>query len=206
MPPPSRTVRPRSDAHRHAGFVPIGFARSAAGEYTFSIFAVVAIALIASWCVAVLFAPMLGLWILRKPKAVHAEKPGLIMNAFRRLLALAMQARWVTVVVMLGLFGVAIYGMRFVPQQFFSSSDRPELLVDMQLPENASIYATKDVSARVDKLLTGDPDVDHWSTYVGQGAVRFYLPLNVQLPQRLFRAGRGCHQGIGAARAGQGQA
>jgi multidrug efflux pump subunit AcrB len=166
----------------------------------------VAIALIASWCVAVLFAPMLGLWILRKPKAVHAEKPGLIMNAFRRLLALAMQARWVTVVVMLGLFGVAIYGMRFVPQQFFPSSDRPELLVDMQLPENASIYATKDVSARVDKLLTGDPDVDHWSTYVGHGAVRFYLPLNVQLPQRLFRAGRDCHQGIGAARAGQGQA
>ena len=169
-----------------AGFVPIGFARSAAGEYTFSIFAVVAIALIASWCVAVLFAPMLGLWILRKPKAVHAEKPGLIMNAFRRLLALAMQARWVTVIVTLALFGVAIYGMRFVPQQFFPSSDRPELLVDMQLPENASIYATKDVSARVDKLLTGDPDVDHWSTYVGQGAVRFYLPLNVQLPNDFF--------------------
>ena len=169
-----------------AGFVPIGFARSAAGEYTFSIFAVVAIALIASWCVAVLFAPMLGLWILRKPKAVHAEKPGLIMNAFRRLLALAMQARWVTVIVTLGLFGMAIYGMRFVPQQFFPSSDRPELLVDMQLPENASIYATKDVSARVDKLLTGDPDVDHWSTYVGQGAVRFYLPLNVQLPNDFF--------------------
>jgi len=169
-----------------AGFVPIGFARSAAGEYTFSIFAVVAIALIASWCVAVLFAPMLGLWILRKPKAVHAEKPGLIMNAFRRLLALAMQARWVTVIVTLGLFGMAIYGMRFVPQQFFPSSDRPELLVDMQLPENASTYATKDVSARVDKLLTGDPDVDHWSTYVGQGAVRFYLPLNVQLPNDFF--------------------
>ena len=169
-----------------AGFVPIGFARSAAGEYTFSIFAVVAIALIASWCVAVLFAPMLGLWILRKPKAVHVEKPGLIMNAFRRLLALAMQARWVTVIVTLGLFGMAIYGMRFVPQQFFPSSDRPELLVDMQLPENASIYATKDVSARVDKLLTGDPDVDHWSTYVGQGAVRFYLPLNVQLPNDFF--------------------
>ena len=76
--------------------------------------------------------------------------------------------------------------MRFVPQQFFPSSDRPELLVDLQLPENASIYATKGVSARVDKLLTGDPDVDHWSTYVGQGAVRFYLPLNVQLPNDFF--------------------
>ena len=76
--------------------------------------------------------------------------------------------------------------MRFVPQQFFPSSDRPELLVDLQLPENASIYATRDVSARFDALLKGDPDVDHWSTYVGQGAVRFYLPLNVQLPNDFF--------------------
>jgi multidrug efflux pump subunit AcrB len=81
---------------------------------------------------------------------------------------------------------LALFGMRFVPQQFFPSSDRPELLVDLQLPENASIYATRDASARVDELLRGDPDVDHWSTYVGQGAVRFYLPLNVQLPNDFF--------------------
>jgi multidrug efflux pump len=169
-----------------AGFVPIGFARSAAGEYTFSIFAVVAIALIVSWVVAVLFAPMLGLWILKKPKAVHVEQSGPIVRAFRRLLALTMRARWVTIIVTVSLSATAIYGMRFVPQQFFPSSDRPELLVDLQSPENASIYATKDISARVDKLLTGDPDVDHWSTYVGQGAVRFYLPLNVQLPNDYF--------------------
>ena len=97
-----------------------------------------------------------------------------------------MRARWVTILVTLGLFGAALYGMRFVPQQFFPSSDRPELLVDLQLPENASIYATEDVSARLDKLLKGDQDVDHWSTYVGQGAVRFYLPLNVQLPNDFF--------------------
>jgi multidrug efflux pump len=169
-----------------AGFVPIGFARSAAGEYTFSIFAVVAIALIASWCVAALFAPLLGVWVLKKPKVVHSDEPGPIMRRFRGLLALAMQARWVTVVVTVVVFGAALYGMRFVPQQFFPASDRPELLVDLQLPENGSIYATKDVSARVDKLLSGDPDVDHWSTYVGQGAVRFYLPLNVQLPNDFF--------------------
>ena len=169
-----------------AAFVPIGFARSAAGEYTFSIFAVVAIALIASWCVAVLFAPLLGVWILKKPKTAHSEEPGPIMRVFRRFLALAMRARWVTIVATLALFGVALYGMRFVPQQFFPSSDRPELLVDLQLPENASIYATKDASARLDKLLKDDPDVDHWSTYVGQGAVRFYLPLNVQLPNDFF--------------------
>ncbi|HZS83077.1 MAG TPA: efflux RND transporter permease subunit [Stellaceae bacterium] len=169
-----------------AGFVPIGFARSAAGEYTFSIFAVVAIALLVSWIVAVLFAPLLGIWVLKTPRVAHSEEPGPIMRAFRRFLLLAMRARWVTVLVTLCLFGAALYGMRLVPQQFFPSSDRPELLVDLQLPENASIYATRDVSARVDKLLQGDADVDHWTTYVGQGAVRFYLPLNVQLPNDFF--------------------
>ena len=169
-----------------AGFVPIGFARSAAGEYTFSIFAVVAIALLASWVVAVVFAPLMGVWILKKPKTAHAEEPGPIMRAFRGFLVLAMQARWITILVTLALFAAALYGMRLVPQQFFPSSDRPELLVDLQLPENASIYATRDASARLDKLLKGDPDVDHWTTYVGQGAVRFYLPLNVQLPNDFF--------------------
>jgi multidrug efflux pump len=169
-----------------AGFVPIGLARSAAGEYTFSIFAVVAIALLASWFVAVIFAPLLGVWILRKPKKVHSGEPGPIMRAFRRLLVLAMRARWITILLTLALFGAALYGTRLVPQQFFPSSDRPELLVDLQLPESASIYATREVSARLDKLLSGDPDVDHWSTYVGQGAVRFYLPLNVQLPNDFF--------------------
>ena len=169
-----------------AGFVPIGFARSAAGEYTFSIFAVVAIALLASWIVAAVFAPLLGVWILKKPKAAHSGQPGPIMRVFRRVLVVAMRARWVTVLVTLALFGVALYGMRFVPQQFFPASDRSELLVDLQLPENASIYATRDVVNEFDKLLSGNQDVDHWSTYIGQGAVRFYLPLNVQLPNDFF--------------------
>lgn len=169
-----------------AGFVPIGFARSAAGEYTFTIFAVVAIALISSWIGAALFAPLLGVWMLKRPKAAHSGEHGRFMRAFRRFLALAMRARWVTIGVTLALFGAALYGTRLVPQQFFPSSDRPELLVDLQLRENASIYATQDVSARLDKLLEGDQDVDHWSTYVGQGAVRFYLPLNVQLPNDFF--------------------
>jgi multidrug efflux pump subunit AcrB len=179
-----------------AGFVPIGFARSAAGEYTFSIFAVVAMALLASWVVAVVFAPLLGVWILRKPKVAHAAEaletkhqevaPGPIMRAFRRCLILAMRARWVVVLATLAMLGAAIVGTHFVPQQFFPSSDRPELLVDLQLPENASIQATRDLSARLDKLLRGDGDVDHWSTNVGQGAVRFYLPLDVQLPNDFF--------------------
>ncbi|GAA0604314.1 efflux RND transporter permease subunit [Craurococcus roseus] len=169
-----------------AGFVPIGFARSMAGEYTFSIFAVVAIALLTSWVVAVVFAPLLGVWILGKPKEAHPGEPGPVMRAFRGLLVLAMRARWVTVLLTLALFGASLWGMRLVPQQFFPSSDRPELLVDLQLPENASIYATRDASARLDRLLKGDGDVDHWSTYVGQGAVRFYLPLNLQLSNDFF--------------------
>ena len=169
-----------------AGFVPIGFAHSAAGEYTFSIFAVVAIALLASWFVAVVFSPLLGVWLLKKPKTAHSHEPGPILRAFRRFLELAMRWRWITLLATLALCALAVVGMRLVPQQFFPSSDRPELLVDLQLPENASIYATRDVSARFDSLLKGDPDVDHWSTYVGQGAVRFYLPLNVQLPNDFF--------------------
>jgi multidrug efflux pump subunit AcrB len=169
-----------------AGFVPIGFAHSAAGEYTFSIFAVVAIALLVSWIVAVAFAPLLGVWVLKKPRTIHSDAPGAIMIRFRRFLAFAMRARWATLAATLAIFAAAIFGMRFVPQQFFPSSDRPELLVDLQLPENASIYATQDASARLDALLKGDADVDHWSSYVGQGAVRFYLPLNVQLPNDFF--------------------
>jgi multidrug efflux pump subunit AcrB len=169
-----------------AGFVPIGFAQSAAGEYTYSIFAVVTIALIASWFVAVLFTPLLGVWMLKKPKVAHSEEPGPIMRAFRGLLLLAMRARWFTILVTLALFGAAVYGTRLVPQQFFPPSDRPELLVDLQLPETSSIQGTREVSARLDALLARDADVDHWSTYVGRGAVRFYLPLNVQLPNDFF--------------------
>jgi multidrug efflux pump subunit AcrB len=169
-----------------AGFVPIGFARSSAGEYTFSIFAVVAIALIASWIVAVVFSPLLGVAILKKPKHAHEAGPGPILRAFRGFLVMAMRARWLTILVTLALFGVALYGMRFVPQQFFPASDRPELLVDLKLPQNGSIYASRDVSARLDDLLKGDPDVERWSTYVGRGAVRFYLPLDLQLPNDFF--------------------
>jgi multidrug efflux pump subunit AcrB len=142
--------------------------------------------LIISWVVAVLFAPLLGVWILKKPKAAHSGEPGLINRTFRHFLVLAMRYRWVTIVAALGLFGASLYGMLLVPQQFFPSSDRPELLVDLQLPENASIYATKDAAARLDEILKADDDVDHWSTNAGQGAVRFYLPLNVQLPNDFF--------------------
>jgi multidrug efflux pump subunit AcrB len=169
-----------------ASFVPIGFARSMAGEYTFSIFAIVAIALVASWFVAVIFSPLLGVWILKHPKTAHAGEPGPIMRVFRRFLLSAMRARWVTILLTLAVFGASLFGMRFVPQQFFPSSDRPELLVDLKLPQNASIQATRDLSARLDRLLAKDHDVERWSTYVGEGAIRFYLPMDLQLPNDYF--------------------
>ena len=84
------------------------------------------------------------------------------------------------------LFALALVGMRFVQQQFFPASDRPELLVNLTLPQNASLNATQDVVARVEKLLKADPDIDYWSFYVGQGAVRFYLPLDAQLANDFF--------------------
>jgi len=165
-----------------AGFVPIGFARSAAGEYTFSLFAVVAIALIASWFVAVIFAPLIGVTIL--PCSIrHAHRPelGLIMRTFCHVLIGAMRMRWLTLTVTLAFFVAAIYGIRFVPEQFFPASERPELLVELKLAQNASIYSTERAATTLDAMLRDDPDVDHWSTYIGRGAVRFYLPLNVQL-------------------------
>lgn len=169
-----------------AGFVPIGFARSSAGEYTFSIFAVVSIALIVSWFVAVIFAPLLGVALLSKPKTTGLGKPSVILGAFRRFLLIAMRARWVTIGATLACFVVALLASPFVPRQFFPSSDRPELLVDLRLPQNASIYASDEMAARLDDLLKGDPDVERWSTYVGRGAIRFYLPLNVELQNDFF--------------------
>ena len=169
-----------------AGFVPIGFAQSSAGEYTFSIFAVVGIALIASWFVAALFTPLLGVWILKRPKTAHPEKPGVIIALFQRVLLAAMRARWRTILLTLGVFVLALVGMGFVPQQFFPSSDRVELLVDLKLPQNASIQATREASAKLDRLLAEDHDVERWSTYVGMGAIRFYLPMDLQLPNDNF--------------------
>jgi multidrug efflux pump subunit AcrB len=169
-----------------AGFVPIGFARSSAGEYTFSIFVVVSIALIVSWFVAVLFAPLLGVWLLKVPEQKQREKPRRIMAAFRSLLLVAMRRRWVTIAITLACFVVSLLALQLVPRQFFPSSDRPELVVDLTLPQNVSIFATDRAAARLDAFLKGDPDVTSWSTYIGRGAIRFYLPLNVQLNNDFF--------------------
>ena len=168
-----------------AGFIPIGFARSSAGEYTFSIFVVVTIALIGSWFIAVVFGPQLGVTLLRKPKG-EPGKANAIMRVFQGLLLTAMRWRWVTIVATVGCAVLAVLASPLVPRQFFPPSDRPELLVDLRLAQNASIYATDDAAKRLDALLANDPDVAHWSTNVGRGAIRFYLPLAVELPNDFF--------------------
>jgi multidrug efflux pump subunit AcrB len=170
-----------------AGFVPIGFARSSAGEYTFSIFAVVTIALIVSWFVAVLFAPLLGVWLLKKPEAKAASgEPGWVLRVFRGVLVAAMRMRWLTLAAAIACFAGSLLLLPHVPRQFFPASDRPELLVDLTLPQNASIYASDEVARNLDAMLKGNPDVASWSTYVGRGAIRFYLPLDVKLANDFF--------------------
>jgi multidrug efflux pump subunit AcrB len=169
-----------------AGFIPVGFAASSAGEYTFSLFAVVAIALIASWFVAVIFAPILGAVILKPPRTAQNAEPGWVFRTYRRFLTLAIRVRWLTIALTLALFVASFLALPLIPRQFFPSSDRPELLVDLTLPQNASIYASESLAQRFDATLKDDPDVAHWSTYVGRGAIRFYLPLNVQLPNSFF--------------------
>jgi multidrug efflux pump subunit AcrB len=169
-----------------AGFVPVGFAASSAGEYTFSLFAVVSIALIVSWFVAVIFAPLMGVVILKPPKERKTDTPGRVFRWYRGFLIFAMRAKWLTIVLSLVLFVGSFLLLPFIPRQFFPSSDRPELLVDVSLPQNTSIYASQTAAQRFDAALQGDPDVARWSTYVGRGAIRFYLPLNVQLPNDFF--------------------
>lgn len=171
-----------------AGFVPIGFAQSSAGEYTFSIFAVVAIALVVSWLGAVLFSPLVSAALLKAPKEPKKAdaKPSFILSTFRAILVGAMRIRWITIGATVAAFVAALLVLPLVPRQFFPASDRPELLVDLRLKQNASIYATGDVSAKLDAILAKDPDVAQWSTYVGRGAIRFYLPLNVELPNEFF--------------------
>ncbi len=169
-----------------AGFVPVGFAQSSAGEYTFSLFAVVSIALIVSWFVAVVFAPLLGVIILKPPKTETSAGPSKVIEFYRRHVTQAIEAKWVTIGLTLAMFAASILALSLIPRQFFPSSDRPELLVDLRLPQNASIYASEDVAKRFDAALKDDPDVARWSTYVGRGAIRFYLPLDVQLPNDFF--------------------
>jgi multidrug efflux pump subunit AcrB len=139
--------------------------------------------------VAVIFAPLLGMVILKAPKGANAGEapaPGRILRGYAGFLRFAIRFRWVTIAAAVAAFVIALFALRFVPQQFFPSSDRPELVVDVTLPQNASIHAAETVMERLDAAFAKDPDIAHWSSYVGRGAIRFYLPLNVQLPNPFF--------------------
>lgn len=162
-----------------AGFIPVGFAASGAGEYCYSLFVVVLISLLSSWVVAVLFSPLTGSWILSsKPGKSHAE-PGWLLRLYRRLVSQILRRRGLT----LGLAGasllVAIWGISHLQGEFFPASDRPELLVSLTLPANASQARTLSVVEQLEAKLSGNTNIDHFSSYSGSGAVRFYLPMDV---------------------------
>jgi multidrug efflux pump len=198
-----------------AGFLPVGLAKSAAGEYTFSIFAVVTIALLVSWVVAVLFTPYLGFKLLpdyttldrrntfgerfvlgplrrRFPRLLppapsgvqahdHDVYSGPFYQRFRALVTWCVTWRKTVIGITVALFILSVVGFGFVQQQFFPSANRPELVVDLWLPNGASIDATDAEARRFEKLLSEDPDVESYVAYVGGGSPRFYLPLDQQL-------------------------
>ena len=169
-----------------AGFVPIGLNNSSAGEYTFTLFAVIAVAMLVSWVVAVLFAPVLGVHILSAKVKPKSEEPGRLARAFNTALLWCMRNRWWTIGATVLMFVLSVFGMGLVQNQFFPASDRPEILVDLNLPQNASIQETLKVTQRFEESLKGDPDIVRWSSYIGEGAIRFYLPLDQQLQNPFY--------------------
>ena len=171
------------------GFVPVGFAASSAGEYCYTLFAVVGIALTASWFVAVLFTPLTGVFILPNKMQRHGHEPSRFARAFHTALDRVLHLKYWVIGTTVALFVAALVGMQFVQQQFFPSSDRPELLVDLTLPQGSSINATRKVVDDLETILKSDPDIEHWSFYIGSGAIRFYLPLDQQLANDFFAQG-----------------
>jgi len=177
-----------------AGFLPIALAKSSTGEYTRSIFEVSAIALIASWLAAIVLIPLLGYKLLpeRKREAhlpedhEHDIYDTKFYARLRGWVTWCIERRFVVLGVTVVLFVVSLAGFGLVPQQFFPSSDRPELLVDVRLQEGASFDATLRVAKRLEKTLQGRPEIDHVVNFVGTGAPRFYLPLDQQLAQPNF--------------------
>ncbi len=172
------------------GFMPNGFARSTAGEYTSNMFWIVGIALIASWVVAVVFTPYLGVKLLphfeqRKGghEALYATPN---YQRFRRLLGSVIRRKWLVAAGVIGAFGVAILGMGVVNKQFFPTSDRPEVLVEIQMPYGTSIEQTSEAAAQVEAWLAEQPEAAIVTTYVGQGAPRFYLAMAPELPDPSF--------------------
>lgn len=180
-----------------AGFLPIATAQSGTGEYTRSIFQVVAISLIASWIAAVMFVPYLGDKLLPDLAKLHAAKHGGSAGGhdpystpfYRRVRATVqwcVRRRGIVILLTVALFVASVLLFRFVPQQFFPASGRLELMVDIKLEEGASLSATEAEVHRLEKLLKEQPGIDNYVAYVGTGSPRFYLPLDQQLPAASF--------------------
>ena len=164
-----------------AGFIPIGFAASSAGEYCYSMFMVVLISLSASWVVAVLFSPLLGTLLLPRTLPAHGHGGGRIMRGYKAALGWVLRRRWTTIGMATAAFAASLVGATYLEQQFFPAADRPELIVTLTLPQNASLEATQREAAKLEAVLKGDPEVERFSTYVGSGAIRFYLGLDILL-------------------------
>ena len=166
-----------------AGFLPIGMAKSMTGEYTFAIFAVTAAALVISWLVSVYFVPYLGAALLRTRSRVQGEAhEGELFDTpfytrFRAAVNWCVAHRWTTIAATLAIFALGLAGMGKVQQQFFPDSSRPEILVDLWLPEGASFASNEDVAKRFEARLMQEPGVAGVTTWVGAGVPRFYLPL-----------------------------
>ena len=175
-----------------AGFLPVGFAKSSSGEYAGGIFWVVGLALIASWLVAVVFTPYLGLKLLpdfakrgahHDADAIYATR---VYRGLRRVIALCLRWRKTVVATTVLMFVTAIAGFGLVQQQFFPTSTRSELFFEMRLPEGTAIGVTDATAGKAERLIGDDPDVVTYTTYVGQGSPRFWLGLNPVLPNSNF--------------------
>ncbi len=172
------------------GFMPNGFARSTAGEYTSNMFWIVGIALIASWVVAVVFTPYLGVKLLPDLKVVPGGHAALYdtprYNRFRQALQRIIARKWLVAGSVVGLFVAAVLGMAVVKKQFFPISDRPEVLVEVQMPYGSSIAATSTATAKVEAWLSRQQEAQIVTAYIGQGAPRFYLAMGPELPDPSF--------------------
>jgi multidrug efflux pump subunit AcrB len=172
------------------GFMPNGFAASSAGEYTSNMFWIVGIALIASWVVAVVFTPYLGVKLLPDLKKAEGGHDALYdtprYNRFRQVLERVIARKWLVAGSVIGLFVVSVLGMGMVKKQFFPISDRPEVLVEVQMPYGTSIAQTSAATAKVETWLATQDEAKIVTAYVGQGAPRFYLAMGPELPDPSF--------------------
>ncbi|UUW72632.1 efflux RND transporter permease subunit [Pseudomonas oryzihabitans] len=172
------------------GFMPNGFAQSAAGEYTSNMFWIVGIALVTSWVVAVVFTPYLGVKLLPETKTVEGGHTALYDTPryyrFRRVLGQVIARKWLVALLVIGLFVAAILGMAVVKKQFFPISDRPEVMVEVQMPYGTSISETERATAKVEAWLAQQDDARIVTSYIGQGAPRFFLAMSPELPDPSF--------------------